>query len=82
MKTVNDIRKAIKPLGFSLKTQALSWGTHATYKHIESGQSLSFNVFTPELLTRWKPLIDWIHAHKEELEAIREAEDVRGLKGV
>lgn len=81
MNTINDIRKAIKPIGFKVKTQSLSWGRHATYIHIDSGQELSFNVFTPDTLARWKPLIDWIKTNNNALEQIRESSDIRGLKG-
>jgi len=79
MKTINDIRKAIKPIGFNIKTKSLSWGKHATYFHIESKQELSFNVFTPELLEKWKPLFDWRKAHNNELKTVREFTNTIGL---
>ena len=79
MMTLSDVRKAIKPLGYKLKTQLMSWGRHATYIHIASGQAMTFNVFTADLVERWKPLFDWRKAHNEGLQRVRENENVRGL---
>lgn len=56
--TVSELRKVIKPLGFTVKTKTNSYGKTVTYVHINSKQELGFNVFTPELLERWKPLFD------------------------
>lgn len=80
MESLADIRKAIKPLGFSVKTKSTSFGKHATYIHKESGQELTFNVFSPELLERWRPLIEWGKAHSKEIDAIRKEESIVGLK--
>ena len=80
MKTIAELRKAIKPLGFKVKTKQLSWGPHATYVHIASGQELTFNVFTPELLERWKPLFDWRDAHGDALNDLYTNTGVVGLR--
>lgn len=79
MNTLSDIRKAIKPLGFKLKTERLSWGQHATYVHIESGMEGNSNVFTPELLAVWKPLFDWKTANRDQLQHVREETGCIGL---
>jgi hypothetical protein len=79
MNTLTDIRRAIKPLGFKVTTKTTSYGRHATYIHIESGEALTFNVFTPEKLAKWKPLLDWRAAHKTELQTVRVNEDCLGL---
>lgn len=79
LQSINDIRKAIKPLGFTVKTKTLSWGSHATYIDINTKQGLSFNVFTPELLEKWKPLLDWQRVNRESLKVVRDLTDCRGL---
>jgi hypothetical protein len=79
METLADVRKAIKPLGFTFNTKSLSWGLHATYKHIDTGDKLTFNVAPPETWNQWKPLLDWRKENKEQLKVVRENEDCRGL---
>ena len=79
METINDLRKAIKPLGFKVKTQRLSWGPHATYLHAESGQECTANVFTPETLAKWLPLFDWIKVNADSLRILREKTGTVGL---
>lgn len=79
LETLVDIRRVLKPIGFTVKTKKLSWGRHATYVHIESGQELSFNVFTPELLEKWSPLLDWRKCFNEDLKQVRDNEDCLGL---
>jgi len=60
IKQLNELRKEIKPLGYKVKTETLSWGRHLTYIHIESGENLTFNVATNEQIRRWKPLHDYL----------------------
>jgi hypothetical protein len=79
MEKLNEVRKAIKPLGFGVKTKSTSFGKAATYYHIESGKELSFNVFTPETLATWKPLLDWRKANAQGLKVVRENENCVGL---
>lgn len=80
MKTLAELRKALKLLGFTVKTKRLSWGPHATYVHLASGQELTFNVFTPDLLARWKPLFDWRDAHAKELDELKTTTGTVGLR--
>ena len=78
IKTLKDLRKTLKPLGYSFKTQKISWGKHITYTHIESGDSLTYSIFTPETLERWNALFTWLREHKEEISFIQENEDPMG----
>jgi hypothetical protein len=78
MKTLTELRKALKAIGYKVTTKTLSWGKHATY-HTLDGQDLTGNVFTPDTLKTWKPLFDFIKEHKAEIDIIRENEEIRGL---
>ena len=69
MKTINEVRKAIKPLGFSVKTKSLSWGQHATYFRINDKKELP-TIFTSETIKEWQQLIDWRKENNESLKAI------------
>ena len=79
MTSLKDVRKAIKPMGFKVKTKSLSWGKHATYVHIETGEELTFNCASPDTWIKWKPLSDWRKANNEALKVVRVNEDCRGL---
>ena len=79
METLNDLRKALRPLGYKVKTKTLSWGPHATYVHIASGEECTANVFTVETLAKWTPLFAWIKANVETLRALREKTGTVGL---
>jgi len=60
-KELQELRREIKPLGYKLKTKALSWGRHLTYVHIESKEEFTFNVYaSKEQLERWAPLVDYL----------------------
>ena len=79
METIQDVRKALKPLGFNIKTVSTSWGKAATYIHTESAARLDFNVFTPEQRETWKPLFDWQSANGDALKRVRKNENCTGL---
>lgn len=79
MKTINDVRKAIKPLGFTVKTSTSSLGRHAKYAHIATKRELIGTVFSADSLAFWKPLLDWKSANRSDLRTVRELEDVFGL---
>ena len=79
MKTLAELRKQLKPLGFTVSTQSLSYGTHATYKHIATKESLTFGVFTPEKLAKWKPLLDWREENTQALKELRAELEIYGL---
>lgn len=53
------LRKELKPLGFTVRTKVFSFGRYATFRHVETGEDLTFNVFTSDQLERWQPLFDW-----------------------
>ncbi len=79
MDTLNELRKAIKSIGFGVRTKQNSFGGSATYYHIETGEKLNSNVFTAEKLLLWKPLFDFRKANNESLKRIRIYEDCTGL---
>ena len=79
MNTLNDLRKIIKPLGFTVKTRSLSWGQHATYVRLVDKAELTGNVFTPETLAQWKPILDFRRDNRAALQSLREATGVIGL---
>ena len=78
METVNDIRKAIKPLGFNIKLKSLSWGVHATYIDNTTKRAMP-SIFTRETLKHWKPLIDWRKENREALKSLRSISEIIGL---
>ena len=79
MKTISELRKAIKPLGFTVKIRSLSWGPHATYIRISDKAELTSNVFTPESLAGWKPILDFRRDNRAALQALRESTGTYGL---
>lgn len=79
MQTLAELRRAIKPLGFKIKTQTMSWGRHATYVRLSDNRELTYNVFTPEDLAQWNPLFDWLRDHTAEVLQVGATEDLRGL---
>lgn len=80
MKTINDLRKALKPIGYKIKTKSLSFGRYATLVHVETGDELTYNVFTAETLARWQPAFDFFKANAEAIETIAETEEITGFK--
>jgi hypothetical protein len=79
MNTIAELRKALKPLGYGIKTKSLSWGPHATYFRIHDKVELTGNVFTPETLAEWLPLFDWIRKNVETLRDLRQKTGTVGL---
>lgn len=80
MKTLSDLRKAIKPLGYKIKTQSLSFGRYATLVHVETNDALTYNVFNAETLARWQPAFDFFKANAEAIDSIAESEEIKGFK--
>lgn len=78
MKTINDLRKQLKPLGFNVRTKALSWGTHAEYFRIADHKTVP-TIFTHETLAEWKPFLDWRKENRVALQEIRRVTGVIGL---
>ena len=78
---LKELRKAIKPLGYKIKTQSLSWGRHATYVHAESGEELTFNVVTSrEQMQRWQPLFGYLETIPSGTLLVNNEEKVYGGK--
>jgi hypothetical protein len=77
-KELKELRKELKPLGFKIKTESLSWGRHATYVHVESGEELTFNVATQEQVERWKPLHDHLATIPEDAILVDKGEKIYG----
>lgn len=80
IKTLKDLRAALKPLGYGIRTKRLSWGPQATFFLLaDESHALTYDVFTPELLRLWTALFTFLREHAEELKAIHKAEGVYGL---
>lgn len=79
MKTIHDVRRAIKPLGFTVATERHSFGTSATYKHIETGEKLTYNVLNAERLAKFGPLVAWAKENADALKALQKSESISGL---
>ena len=77
--TLADLRRALKPLGYGLRTKRLSWGPNTTFYRLSDGHELTYDVFTPETLAIWTPLFDWLRAHEAEMKTIHKNEGVFGL---
>jgi hypothetical protein len=78
LESLADIRKSLKPLGFTVKTKKLSWGRHATYVRISDKAEMPM-MFTAETLEEWKPLIAWRKDYRDDLKQVRNNEDCLGL---
>ena len=55
---LTDLRKALKPLGFKVKTKSMSHGRHATITNLAGDRELTGNVFHGDQVEYWKPAID------------------------
>lgn len=77
--SINNLKIHLKPMGFTVVTKSLSLGRWAGYKHLQTKQVLTFNVFTPEQHERWRPLLDWTATRRAELKRVCVDEKVFGL---
>ena len=77
--STKKLRAEIKPLGFTITTKSFSWGKNAIYKHISSGQLLTFNVFGKEHVERWGALLSFLEKNKERILAEWEGEKIYGI---
>ena len=55
---ISELKKVLKPLGFKVKVQSLSYGRHATITDLAGTRKLTGNVFTADTLAFWSPAID------------------------
>ena len=76
---ISQLRKEIKPLGFGAITKSFSWGKNIIYKHIETGELLTFNVFDDEHMERWNPLLFFLQENKVRIAGEWEGEKLIGL---
>jgi len=70
--TLTSLRRELKPLGFTFTTKSLSWGRHATYKHIATGEMLTFNVAGGEQWEKWQPLFQYLQENDTRIAAMEE----------
>lgn len=77
-KELKELRRELKKLGYKVKTQSLSWGRHATYIHVESGEELTFNVAAEEQVKRWKPLHDYLAGVPKDMKLEDNGERIYG----
>ena len=77
--SLTTLRKEIRKLGFKLKTESTSFGTLATYIHIESNQALTFNCAPKSTWEKWEALRDFCTKQKEMLSQIQTKEQITGL---
>ncbi len=79
METLKELRNEVKKLGYKIQTESVSFGRNATFVHVETGDKLTYNVFTPKTFERWKPLFVWGNKNKELLQKVKTNEGVYGL---
>lgn len=72
--TLRELRKELKKLGYGVLTESMSYGRHATFRHNETGEMLTFNLAPRGTFDKWKPLFEWCKKHKPELDYIAEHE--------
>jgi hypothetical protein len=80
MTTLKEVRAALKPIGYKVKTKRFSEWTSAIFHHIESGEDMNGNVFSPETYEKWKPLMEWKKANADNLVVVANNEKLVGLK--
>lgn len=79
LNNIHDLRREIRKIGYSVKTQRLSHGQHATYGHIQSVSELTGNVFTEETIAKWQALFEWLRKHSSEIAALQKKTEIYGL---
>ena len=63
-RTINELRKEIKTMGFKVSVKTLSWGPHATFKD-KTGHELPDIFLGEQDLNKWKPLIQYLNTLTE-----------------
>lgn len=74
---VDELKKILKPLGFTIQIRNYSHGRHGFIKHISTKKVMSGNVFSPEALKIWQPAIDIV---KGVNMVTQDSDKVYGLK--
>ena len=75
MKTIRQLRKALKALGFKFTVNKMACA--ATYIHIESKEKCVY--YTPATDTKWETLFKFLREYKNEVQQIGKDEGVYGL---
>lgn len=78
MNNISELRKALRKIGFNVKTKKMSYGTHATYFNLENKNELP-TMFTKESIIFWKPLLDFIKNNDNELKQLKSVTGIYGL---
>lgn len=80
MKTLADMRKALREMGFAVFLKSSRTGTFAYFRHNASTTALHRAALSsPDEIARWQPLLDWRAANLKTIEAICRAENITGL---
>ena len=82
MKTLAEVRKAVKALGWSLKTKSYSFGTMASYSFGEYRLGDVIHASDKKTLSACATLNSFIEANKADLIAIGLEEGIGGLRGI
>lgn len=81
METIAELRKALKAIGFKVKTEKMSWGRHATYQDLE-GNTLPFIYHGDGVYSNahWEPLNAFLLGNKTHLRELGKKENITGLQ--
>jgi hypothetical protein len=78
--TLNQLRKELKKIGFTVKTETLSWGRHASIIHLESGLRVSKGgVYSKEQAEAFQPFHEFKEKHLQDFKDVKESEGIYGL---
>lgn len=77
--TLSGLRNELKKIGFGVRTKTLSFGRAATYYHIGSKKTLTYNCMSSDQLAFWQLLFDFRKCNKISLDIVRRSEGVSGL---
>jgi hypothetical protein len=78
--TLNQLRKELKKIGFTVKTETLSWGRHASIVHLESGLRVSkAGIYTKEQAEAFEVFHEFKEKHLQDFKDIKESEGIVGL---
>jgi len=72
MKTVQDIRRALKPKGYNVKTKTFSFGRSMTFFNNITKKEVP-SIFSTVTLQEWQPLLLWLKEHEVEIQIIKKS---------
>jgi len=79
LRTLSDLRRALKAIGFALKTKAYSDFTGSTYVRLADKKVFPSVFFGEADIAQWQPLISFLKENKDAIKAIGKAEGITGL---